>query len=135
MGLVNKDYYIRVTIEGSYYIYKNKKERLLEKKAPAREDVLKKYSDILKELQSDVEATYYLGNTELIEQWKREFEAYVNYNRSNKFPLMKKYIKDVVKTLPEIVNSGKITVKGNTLEEVYEYVKKYKIFGDTEDDI
>jgi hypothetical protein len=48
---------------------------------------------------------------------------------------MKKYIKDVVKSLPKFISSGVITVKGNTLEEVYEYVKKYKIFGDTEDDI
>jgi hypothetical protein len=46
---------------------------------------------------------------------------------------MKKYIKDVDKSIPNIIDSGRIGVKGETLEEVYDFVKRCKIFGETED--
>jgi hypothetical protein len=46
---------------------------------------------------------------------------------------MKKYIKDIEKSIPKIIDKGRVGVKGETLEDVYEFVKKYKLFGDAED--
>lgn len=136
MGLLkNNNYYVRLTLTGTYYIYPTKKYREIEKKVPSSETVIQKYVEIIQGLEKDKEALYYLGTRQLLEDWKNEFNAYLNRDTSNKFPLMKAYIKDVAKTLPNFIASGTISVRGNTLADFYEYVKKYKIFGETEDDL
>ena len=47
--------------------------------------------------------------------------------KTTEFKEMKEYIEDVDFSIPEIIDRGRIGVKGNTLEEVYEFVKKCKI--------
>ena len=136
MGLIKANgYYVRLDLDGTYWIYKNKKERLLEKKKISPTEVTQKYLEIIRELESDEEGLYYLGTTQLLADWQHEFYAYLQKDTSKGFPLMETYIKDVVKTIPEFISGGKINVTGNTLKDVYEYVKKYKVFGDTEDDL
>jgi hypothetical protein len=136
MGLIKNNLnYIRLTTDGTYYIYKTKENRELEKKVTSPEEVIKKYHEIIHELEQDKEAVYYLGNAQLLKDWRTEFFAYLDYNTANKFPLMKAYIEDIDESIPQFVGSGRISVKGDTLEEIYEYVKKYKIFGETEDDL
>ncbi len=46
---------------------------------------------------------------------------------------MAQYIKNIGKSLPEIVNTGRIWVEGKTLAEVYEYIKKVGYFNGVED--
>jgi hypothetical protein len=46
---------------------------------------------------------------------------------------MKQYIKNVDKSLPEIVCIGAVGVRGANLEEVYTYVKQKGYFGEVED--
>lgn len=136
MGLLRDNgQYIRITLTGDYYIYPTKKQRTTEKKAASPEVVIQKYTEIIRELETDQEALYYLGTTQLLADWRQEFNAYLKKDTSCKFPLMKEYIKDVAKTIPNFVSAGRIMVRGNTLAEVYDYVKKYKVFGETEDEL
>lgn len=136
MGLLKTNgYYIRLTLTGAYYVYPTKNCRTTEKKVPSSEVVIQKYTEIIQQLENDKEALYYFETPQLLEDWKNEFNAYLNQDPSNKFLLMKAYIKNVAKTLPNFIDSGVISVKGDTLEDIYNYVKKYKIFGDTEDDL
>ena len=69
--------------------------------------------------------------------WEAEYEQYLLMHRygqkSKTFPLIKKYIKDIEKTLPEIVCRGQIGVTGKTLQEIYEEVKRLGLFGQVED--
>jgi hypothetical protein len=67
------------------------------------------------------------------EEHKKYLRNYTNKITTDKYPLMKKYFKDVDKSIPKIVSKGRIGVFGETLEEVYEFIKKYKFFGETED--
>jgi tetratricopeptide (TPR) repeat protein len=63
MGLINKNnYYIRLTLDGSYYVYPTKDQREIEKAIPTYEEVIQKYSEIIQGLSLDKEALYYLGN-------------------------------------------------------------------------
>lgn len=130
--------YIRIKLDGTYYIYENKKARNLEKKVIKPSEIIKKYDDVLKQLESE-EGLYYLGTSEKWKDWLEEFYEYkqclLHKNYTKTFPLMKEYYKDVDKSIPKIISSGKISVKGNTIEEVYNYVKEHKIFGETEDDL
>lgn len=136
MGLLKTNgYYIRLTLTGAYYVYPTKNYRATEKKVPSSEVVIQKYTEIIQQLENDKEALYYLETPHLLEDWKNEFNAYLNHDSSNKFPLMKAYIKSVAKTLPNFIDSGIISVKGDTLEDIYNYAKEYKLFGDTEDDL
>jgi hypothetical protein len=136
MGLLkNNTEYIRLALDGTYFIYKTKKDRLREKRATPREKVLNKYQEIIAELYADEEAIYYLGNINHIQEWEKEFYAYFQKDTSAKFPLMKAYIPDVHKSIVEFVAMGKIQVKGTTLKEIYEEIKNQKVFGETEDDL
>lgn len=136
MGLLKTNsYYIRLTLNGAYYVYPTKNHREIEKKAPSPKIVCQKYTEVIQALERDREALYYLETTQLLRDWKTEFQAYLRQDTTCKFPLMKTYIKNVAKSLPQYIESGIITVHGATLAEVYEYVKKYKVFGETEDDL
>lgn len=135
MGLIKNDKYIRIDLYGNYYIYNSKKDRLAEKKATTPELVKQKYIEIITNLRANAEALYYKETFDLLNAWEKEFLDYIKRDISNKFPLMKAHIKDVAKTISPIVDAGKISVRGKNLDEVYDYVKKYKIFGETEDDL
>lgn len=130
--------YIKVELDGHFVIYASEQERLLEKNATPFTKVVQKYESKIKELSKNKERLYYDPKYfELVTAWKQEFETYmIAYRKKDytkNFPLMKKYIKDISNTIPKIVNRGRIGVRGQTLGEVYIFVKAIKIFSDVED--
>ena len=130
--------YIRLELDGTYYIYASSKDRTAEKKATTPREVNNKYWNLLTKLSLDKEALHYVPNArKYLEDLEAEHKRYCQ-NCGKKittehYPLMKKYIKDVDKTIPNIIDSGRIGVQGETLEDVYNFIKKYKVFGETED--
>jgi hypothetical protein len=40
---------------------------------------------------------------------------------------MKKYISKIDRTIPQIVARGTFNINANSVKEVYEFIKKYKI--------
>lgn len=135
---ISNNIYIKIDLNGNYYKYKNSQARQFEKEHTQPIQVSKKYYDLISKLRSDRELLYYdptaLKFVEDLEaeqlQYHRNAQRYIT---TGKYPLMKKYISDVEDSIPQIIDKGWIRVKGTTLEEIYEFVKKYKIFGETED--
>lgn len=137
--LIKKNnHYIRIELDGTYYVYECNKDRITEKKVTSPREVSNKYWELLVALSLDKEALHYDPSAvKYLEDLEAEHKRYCqNYGKkitTEKYPLMKKYIKDVDKSIPNIIDSGRIGVKGETLEEVYDFVKRCKIFGETED--
>lgn len=135
---LKNDRYLKLLITGEYFIYESEQNRDAEKKVISSEKVLQKYSKIIQELKQNKEQYYYDPEyRKLVANWETEALTYsynaLYFNTSGKYPLMKKHIKNIEKSIPKILFKGTIQVKGDTLEEVYAFVKKYKIFGETED--
>lgn len=131
------DRYLIIDLQGNYVIYESDNARKLEKKSSSVKEINTKYWELLEEYGSE-ERQYYDPDASkmfiaLEEEHKRYLQNYAAKITTEKYPLMKKHIKDVDKSIPKIVTKGRIGVKGETLEEVYEFVKRYKFFGDTED--
>ena len=135
---VDTNQYIKIELDGSFAIYSLSKERLQEKKATAFEKVVQFYQTTIASLWKNKERIYYDASFKpLVLAWEAEYEQYLLMHRygqkSKNFPLIKKYIKDIEKTLPEIVCRGQIGVTGTTLQEIYEEVKRLGLFGQVED--
>ena len=136
--LPNNKYLKIININGEYVIYENAENRNTNKTAPKPAEVLKKYSDIITKMLSDRERQYYDPNfiTE-IQTWIDEATLYkksaTNGDTSTEFPLMKKYIKNIKKTIPVIVSVGKFRFEAESIKEIYEKIKQYEIFGTTEE--
>jgi hypothetical protein len=133
LKLSDSNYYIKIDLHGNFKIYKTMKDRALEKKAPKFEDISLKYTSIIKSFRQDRERRYYDPNfVKTLLAWEKEAELYSSsYIRGlhvNNFPLMSKYIPNIAQSLPNIISIGHIWVKGETLAEVYEYVKKVGYF-------
>lgn len=79
----------------------------------------------LQEIKSDLHFEY--------EQYKAEYAQ--QKGAQSQFLIMKKYIKDVAKSIPNVKYISRMSI--NTLIDdlpgMYEYVKEHKIFGDTKD--
>lgn len=140
LKLTKNNYYIKIDLQGNFKIYKTAKDRLAEKKAPLFEEICSKYDFIINRLWRDAERFYYDPTyTELVAAWETEAALYCQSHaqgicqNTSKFPLMAQYIKNVGGSLPEIINTGRIWVKGETLAEVYEYVKQQGYFSGVED--
>lgn len=138
LKLAESNYYLKIDLQGNFKIYKTIKDRNLEKKAPTFEKISAKYAAIIKNFKQDFERRYYDPSfTELIIAWEKEAElynlSYINGIHMNNFPLMSQYIPNIGKSLPNIVSVGRIWVKGETLAEVYDYIKKVGYFKDATD--
>ena len=138
LKLTNSNYYIKIDLQGNFKIYKTAKDRLSEKNAPQFEDIILKYATIIHQLRQDKERLYYDPNfIKLIRAWEEEAELYsLNHFQgihSTEFPLMAEYIPNIAKSLPRIIHTGSLGVLGNTVEEVYEYVKRVGYFNDALD--
>lgn len=130
--------YIKLDLEGNYLVYKSSKEREVEKSSINFKVVIAKYHSILKQLLQDFERLYYDPTFwKVIQAWENERDRYFRCHMQGlpgkNFPLISQYIKDPEGALPEILDMGQINVKGNTLQEVYEYVKHRGFFEDVED--
>lgn len=140
LKLTKNNYYIKIDLQGNFKIYKTDKDRLAEKRAPLFEEICSKYSSIINSLWRDSERFYYDPTyPELVAAWEAEANLYYQSHTqgisqsTTKFPLISQYIKNIGKSLPEIINTGRIWVKGETLAEVYEYVKEVGYFDGVED--
>lgn len=133
LKLTDSNYYIKLDLQGNFIIYRTSKDRSAEKKAPKFNEISAKYDFIIKNLRKDNERRYYDPNfNKEIAAWEKEAEYYNNSHvqgiHTTGFPLMSKYFSNIEKSLPNIVSIGRIFVKGETLAEVYEYVKKVGYF-------
>lgn len=129
--------YLKIDLKGNYIVYEDINARKLEQKHTSPEEINAKYWELLEEYGS-AEIQYYDPEAAemfiaIEEEHKKYLRNYTNKITTDKYPLMKKYFKDVDKSIPKIVSKGRIGVFGETLEEVYEFIKKYKFFGETED--
>jgi hypothetical protein len=52
---------------------------------------------------------------------------------SAEFPLMKKYVKNIKKTIPRIISIGRFAFKETSIKEIYEKIKQFEIFGTAEE--
>lgn len=131
-------YYIKIDLEGNIKIYKTATDRKLEKAAPNFATVKARYRAVLNTFYQERERLYYDPIfSQQLSDWEAEFlrynQSYVQGQAIGTFPLMRGYIKNIKATLPTIVHIGKIRVKGASLEEVYNYVKKVGYFGEVKD--
>ena len=138
LKIKNTTFYIVIDLQGNYKIYKSALYRKKEKEGKFPQNIMTKYEQIIDEISFDAERRYYDPTYyEDLEAWRTEYQRYRDdfYNNviGNKYPLMKQHFKDVEKSINYKVSSGGIWVKGNTLKEVYKYVKEQKYFGETED--
>lgn len=138
LKIIDSQRYVRLDLEGHYWVYVDSQSRKNEKKATSPSIVNQKYYELIRNIYADTERWYYDPNSaQLAMNLEAEHKKYLQ-NLSDgittgKYPLMKQHIKDVEKSIPNIVNSGQLGVVGTTLEEVYNFVKKVKFFGDVED--
>lgn len=135
---IENNHYIKIELDGTFKIYKTQKDRTQEKKATSFEHVCKKYALIIRDIRKNIERRYYDPTfNNLIDDWQQEFDNYLRCHsqglHESKFPLIKQFIKDVEKSLPEIICVGQLGVQGTTLVEVYDYVKQHAYFSDTID--
>ena len=129
--------YLRIDYNGIYYIYESAKDRLAEKEAPLFSEINNKYWDLLAEWSND-ELVYYdpqaaLRYKKLEIEHKRYCQNYYKNKTDEKYPIMQEFIPEINNSIPKIITTGQIGVKGNTLQEIYSFVKKYKLFEETED--
>jgi len=134
MALLKNKTYIKINLDGSYKIYKNKYARDKEKKITAA-DIKKAYMKKINSFSITSEALYYnKGFYQDYVNWKDEYNlyclAYRNNDTTYNFPLMATIYKNVKDSIPVIIEQGKLGIpKFNTLTEVYEYIKKIEVFG------
>lgn len=139
MALLIKDkYYLKININGEYLLYESEKNRNAVKNATSFITILKKYSEIIRTMLSDTERRYYDPSFSIeIQDWIDESNLYRacldNGDTTKKFPLMKKYFKDINNSIPKIIQCGKLGIKANSLEEMYNKIKQFKIFGNEDE--
>lgn len=130
--------YIKVAIDGSFKIYKTSSDRSLEKQSTHAKTIIQTYKQVIRTFQEDKERCYYDPTfNQLRYKWEEEFELYLRLQNSGQhieeLPLIAQYHPDVLDSLPTVILSGKVGVRGDTLEKVYDYVKKCGYFGEVED--
>lgn len=135
---IENGHYIKLELDGTFKIYKNQKERTQEKKATPFERICLKYTAKINSLTRDLERHYYDPTfAKTIAAWRSEFEKYLRMHsqglKSKDFPLMKQLVKDIEKSLPEIICVGQIGASGNILSEVYAEAKNKLWFSEVED--
>ena len=131
-------HYIKIDLTGNYLIYESEKERLAEKEAPTALKVKETYQTVLADLYKDEARLYYDPEFKtLVNSWQLEYatycwsQAFGKYNKE--FPLISQYFSNVKDSLPKIILTGTLGVKGSTLQEVYEFVKHCNVFEAVED--
>ena len=133
------NYYIKIDLRGNYIIYLTPRDRDLEKQAPKQELIIQKYNSLISSLQQNHERYYYDPSfRDYVQTWETEYARYQHCiaqqtTPTEDFPLISQYFLNVTYTIPTIIQKGHIAVRGNTLEEVYNFIKQYKIFGEVED--
>ena len=130
--------YIKIELTGHYKIYNTSLARKLEKNKKSSTDIIAKYEELIYLLDVDAERRYYDPSyfdeyNTLIDEYHRYLKDTRDNIIGNKYPIIKKYFREVEKSILGVIESGRIRVKGDTLTEVYAYVKANQYFGETED--
>lgn len=136
--LLTNNRYLKININGEYTIYESEENRNNIKNSVSVYSILNKYTEVIANLLQDIERRYYDPTFEIeIQKWVDEVALYKSCvysgDTTKKFPLMKKYFKDINKTIPKIIAQGKLGIKANSLEEMYQKVKNLEIFGSIEE--
>lgn len=130
--------YLKIDLQGNYVLYKNKTARTREKKSTSSKTILAKYREILAEFNT-LEYQRYHEKTGIEKLWYLEYKKYCDNlyagNAKEDYPLMKEYFADVNKTIPEIITKGTLGIAyyAESLEALYQLIKKCEIFGKAED--
>ena len=139
LKLKNKQY-IKVDANGNYTIYASEQARTAEKSLNGLtpDDIIKKYIKIIESMKLDEERWYYDPSFSAeISQWEEELRRYTDNlstgTTGQEYPLMKKYINKIDRTIPQIVARGTFNINANSAKEVYEIIKKYKIWAGAKD--
>ena len=132
--LANKSY-LKIDSNGNYIIYKNKTVRAKEKKLN-HQTIFDKYIQLLEENKLSSELLYYNTDAanyyfEILDESNRYARAVQNGYTNEEFPIMAEFFPTIKDSIPTIISSGGIGLpkKNMTTEEVYEFIKKYEIFG------
>lgn len=140
MALILKNNsYFKIDKDGNYIVYKNKTARNKHKKACESQAVLEKYKEILESMSSREYFHYNDMNTGERKAWIDEYKSYcidlLNNNAGGEYPLMAQYFPDVAKSIPDVLYEGRFgwATEFATLKEIYEEVKRRRIFGGEDD--
>jgi hypothetical protein len=142
MALINNQgQYIRLCEKDCFEIYTSSDARQRFKAATTADEIVKKYTQILMELDSSAndEARYYNSeefNT-VYNNWLQEFQRYY-YNFlhgifGQDYPLMAEYYPDVKDSIPEIIMKGMFGQQRLPVAEAYVAAKENKTYGETTD--
>ena len=153
MALLKNEQYIRLFEDGSCEIYPSQEEREKIKNSTPKETIMEKYEELLNiqrqsiklflennpNIQSENDIPFELKN--MIEDFdilNNEYSNYLNDCRyldgaKHDYTIMEIYYPDVYNSVPKITMRVKITLEGNTLEEIYLDAKAKERFGETID--
>ena len=127
--------YLKIDSNGNYIIYKNKTARAKEKKLNHK-TVFDKYTQLLEENKLSSELLYYNIDAanhyfEILDESNKYARAVQNGYANEEFPIMAEFFPNIKDSIPTIISSGGIGLpkKNMTTEEVYEFIKRYEIFG------
>ena len=134
--LLPNNTYFKIDIDGNYTIYKNKTARNRIKRSSSPEKIIQKYDEIIKSIYSQERNYYdYAGMTAELHIWETELASYMtdlkNHTLGNEYPLIPQYFPDVSKTIPDVIETGRLGLadRYNTLEEIYNCIKDHEILG------
>ena len=133
--LLSDKTYLKIDSQGNFIKYKNKTARNKEKKLN-NQQIIDKYNQLITEHAISKEILYYKENAaEEYLQIVNESNSYmraIQYGlTTEEFPIMSEFFPNIKDSLPKIITSGKIGLPRNnmTTKEVYEFIKRYEIFG------
>lgn len=141
MALLNtKNYYIKLSEDGSYEVWASKEARDKVKNSTPSEYILAKYKELISNLEAQEDFAYYDKETffnqyiSLLNEYDRYQYNLNHYIVDQDYPIMSEYYIDVCNTIPEIIESARIlSDEAINLEAAYKKAKEVKRFGETTD--
>jgi hypothetical protein len=144
MALLNvTNRYIKLTKDGYYEIYPSAEARLSAKESTHSDIILRKYQELLAELDQQDEFRYYDPDgfdavyMPLLAEYRRYHYNLINHIVGQEYPIMAEFYTDVNKSIPEIISTGYTYLPSTAAIEdtatAYLIAKKVKRFGETTD--
>lgn len=140
MALLNsKGQYIKLAVDGGYEVYASQEARSRTKNSTPSESILAKYRELLVNLATQEEFSYYdpAGFTEaystLQDEYHRYERALILHKTGESYPLMAAIYPDVEFSIPEIIEAGCLPRNYKDVEEAYLIAKERNRFGETTD--
>lgn len=140
MALINgQGKYIKLYENGKYEIYRSEAARKRTKSSTSSDIIIKKYIELLHNLENQMERRYYdpSGFTSEYDPLEAEYQRYrynlINHNTTEEYPLMAQYYPDVADSIPDIVEAGVTMDRAENSQEIYTLAKFKHRWGDTTD--